>query len=149
MAVLTLSICLLLIPALVRGQGFGIYEQGACTQSLGGAGVAEPCEDGSAIYVNPASGQTSPAIPSVELEPADGDARLFPTRTGFGPPATQQFSMTGLRAGEYVIRPSVYPGTTVVRIVANGQDVTTRTIDTSAAPTAAPVSRRVTRTSVF
>jgi hypothetical protein len=39
--------------------------------------------------------------------------------------------VTGLRAGEYVIRP-YRPGLTVVRIVANGQDVTTRTIDTSA-----------------
>ena len=83
-------------------------------------------------YVNPASGQTYPALPGVRLEPAAGDARLFPTWTGLGgPPATQQFSVTGLRAGEYVIRPSCSPGTTVVRIVANGQDVTTRTIDTS------------------
>jgi len=85
-----------------------------------------------AIYTNPASGQTYPAIPSVEIEPADGDARLFPTYTSLGgPPATQQFSLTGLRAGEYVIRPHEYPGTTVMRIVANGQDVTTGTIDTS------------------
>jgi len=83
-------------------------------------------------YLNSASGQTYPAIPSIRLEPAAGDPRLFPTYTGVGgPPATQQFSLTGLRAGEYVIRPSAYPGTTVVRIVANGQDVTTRTIDTS------------------
>jgi hypothetical protein len=81
-------------------------------------------------HTNPASGQTYPAIPAVLLEPAAGDARLFPTRTGL-PRATQQFSVAGLRAGEYVIRPSVYPGTTVVRIVANGQDVTTGTIDTS------------------
>jgi hypothetical protein len=71
-------------------------------------------------------------LPGVQLEPADGDARLFPTFTGLGgPPARQQFSLTGLRAGEYVIRPQVARGTTVVRIVANGQDVTTRTIDTS------------------
>ena len=84
-------------------------------------------------YTNPASGQTYPAIPSVLIEPAAGDPRLFPTFTGLGgPPARQQFSVTGLRAGEYVIRPSVYPGTTVVRIIADGQDVTTRTIDTSA-----------------
>jgi len=69
-------------------------------------------------------------LPAVRLEPAAGDARLFPTRTGF-PPHRQQFSVTGLRAGEYVIRPSDAPGATVVRIVANGQDVTTRTIDTS------------------
>jgi hypothetical protein len=71
-------------------------------------------------------------LPSVLIEPAAGDPRLFPTHTGLGgPAATQQFSRTGLRAGEYVIRPSVAPGTTVVRIVANGQDATTRTIDTS------------------
>jgi hypothetical protein len=38
--------------------------------------------------------------------------------------------VAGLGAGEYVIRPSG-AGATVVRIVANGQDVTTRTIDTS------------------
>jgi hypothetical protein len=83
-------------------------------------------------HTNPASGETYPAIPSVRIEPAAGDPRLFPTFTGpGGPPARQQFSITGLRAGEYVIRPSVYPGTTVVRIIANGQDVTTRTIDTS------------------
>lgn len=81
-------------------------------------------------HLNLASGQTYPAIPVVRLEPAAGDARLFPTRTGL-PRATQQFSVAGLRAGEYVIRPSGYPGTTVMRIVANGQDVTTGTIDTS------------------
>jgi hypothetical protein len=71
-------------------------------------------------------------LPGVQLEPAGGDARLFPTHTGLGgPPAARLFSATGLRAGEYVIRPYGSPGTTVVRIVANGQDVTTRTIDTS------------------
>jgi hypothetical protein len=73
-------------------------------------------------------------LPGVQLEPADGDARLFPTHTGLGgPPARRLFSVTGLRAGEYVIRPNVDfdRSRTVVRIVANGQDVTTRTIDTS------------------
>ena len=83
-------------------------------------------------YTNPASCQTYPALPSVQIEPAAGDPRLFPTHTGLGgTPATQQFSRVGLRAGEYVIRPLAAKGTTVVRIVANGQDVTTRTIDTS------------------
>ena len=52
--VLSLLIGSVFIPAVVRGQGFGIYEQGACVMSRGGAGVAEPCDDGSAIYVNPA-----------------------------------------------------------------------------------------------
>lgn len=82
-------------------------------------------------YVSPASGETYPALPGVVLEPAAGDPRLFPTRSGLGPPAVQRFSVTGLRAGEYVIRPQAAKGTTVVRIVANGQDVTTRTIDTA------------------
>ena len=71
-------------------------------------------------------------LPAVVLEPAGGDPRFFPTHTGLGgPPATQQFSRTGLRAGEYVIRPVGASGARVARVVANGQDVTTRTIDTS------------------
>ncbi len=43
-----------LAPAAASGQGFGIYEHGACVMARGAAGVAAPCEDGSAIYVNPA-----------------------------------------------------------------------------------------------
>ena len=35
-------------------QGFGVYEQGACSMGRASAAVAEPCEDGSAIYSNPA-----------------------------------------------------------------------------------------------
>jgi hypothetical protein len=75
-------------------------------------------------------GPPGPRFPYVDLEPAAGDARLFPTPPSGFPPTRQLFSVAGLGAGEYVIRPSL-PGTTVVRIVANGQDVTTRTIDTS------------------
>ena len=52
LAVLTVTVSLL--PAAAHAQGFGIYEQGTCVMSRGGAGVAEPCEDGSAIYINPA-----------------------------------------------------------------------------------------------
>jgi hypothetical protein len=65
------------------------------------------------------------------VEPAAGDARLHPTRPSSFPLPPHLFSVTGLRVGEYVIRPLAADGTTVVRIVANGQDVTTRTIDTS------------------
>jgi long-chain fatty acid transport protein len=36
-------------------QGFGVYEQGACMTGRGGAGVADPCNDGSGIFFNPAS----------------------------------------------------------------------------------------------
>ena len=48
------SVCLLLVPLAARGQGFGVYEQGTCMMARGGTGVAEPCEDGSAVYINPA-----------------------------------------------------------------------------------------------
>jgi long-chain fatty acid transport protein len=34
-------------------QGFGIFEQGTCATARGGAVVARPCADGSAIYYNP------------------------------------------------------------------------------------------------
>lgn len=41
-------------PTSAWAQGFGIYEQGACAMGRAGAGVAEPCQDGSAIFLNPA-----------------------------------------------------------------------------------------------
>ncbi|HEX5070250.1 MAG TPA: carboxypeptidase-like regulatory domain-containing protein [Vicinamibacterales bacterium] len=93
-------------------------------------------------------------LPSVLIEPADGEPWLYPTRTTLGGPlATRQFSMTGLRAGEYVIRPTYYgadafstaPSATVVRIVANGQDVTTRTIDTTSGDISGVVVTMTTR----
>jgi long-chain fatty acid transport protein len=49
-----LAISWLVPSALAHGQGFGIYEHGACVMARGAAGVAAPCDDGSAIYVNPA-----------------------------------------------------------------------------------------------
>src|SRR2546426_3534287 len=42
------------VPALLAAQGFGIYEQGACSMGRAGTGVAAPCTDGSAIFFNPA-----------------------------------------------------------------------------------------------
>ena len=36
-------------------QGFGVYEQGACMMGRGGAGVADPCPDGSGVFFNPAA----------------------------------------------------------------------------------------------
>src|SRR6267143_6759830 len=41
-------------PALLGAQGFGLYEQGACAMGRAGTGVAAPCNDGSAIFFNPA-----------------------------------------------------------------------------------------------
>ncbi len=37
-----------------RAQGYGVYEQGTCMMGRAGAGVAAPCNDGSAIFFNPA-----------------------------------------------------------------------------------------------
>lgn len=37
-----------------QAQGFGLYEQGTCAMGRAGAGVASPCNDGSAMFFNPA-----------------------------------------------------------------------------------------------
>jgi long-chain fatty acid transport protein len=56
-----LGICLLGAVLSVAGapavsaQGFGVYEQGACMTGRGGAGVADPCKDGSGMFFNPAA----------------------------------------------------------------------------------------------
>jgi long-chain fatty acid transport protein len=42
------------VSAPARAQGYGLYEQGACAMGRAGAGVAAPCDDGSAIFFNPA-----------------------------------------------------------------------------------------------
>lgn len=44
-----------LAPRGVEAQGFGVYEHGACVMGLADAAVASPCEDGSALYYNPAA----------------------------------------------------------------------------------------------
>lgn len=51
-----LTCCLLLVVAeRAHAQGYGVYEQSACATARGGAAVARPCDDGSAIYFNPAA----------------------------------------------------------------------------------------------
>ncbi|HUL01598.1 MAG TPA: outer membrane protein transport protein, partial [Gemmatimonadales bacterium] len=42
------------LPALLGAQGFGIYEQDACTMGRAGTAVAAPCPNASAIFFNPA-----------------------------------------------------------------------------------------------
>jgi long-chain fatty acid transport protein len=51
-AVLVLAMHVASPPA--RAQGYGLYEQGTCMMGRAGAGVAAPCNDGSAIFFNPA-----------------------------------------------------------------------------------------------
>ncbi len=41
-------------PSVATAQGFGIFEHGSCGMGRAGAGSAAPCQDGSAIFFNPA-----------------------------------------------------------------------------------------------
>jgi long-chain fatty acid transport protein len=52
-------------PVVAVGQGFALYETGACSLARAGAGVASPCADGSAIAVNPAGLLETPRVLSV------------------------------------------------------------------------------------
>jgi long-chain fatty acid transport protein len=61
-AVLVLAFCGSSAPA--WAQGYGLYEQGACAMGRTGAGVAAPCDDGSAIFFNPAALTASPSVVS-------------------------------------------------------------------------------------
>ncbi|MBP2646499.1 MAG: fadL [Gemmatimonadetes bacterium] len=45
---------LLARPAVSHAQGYGVYEQGACTMGRGGTAAARPCADASGMYFNPA-----------------------------------------------------------------------------------------------
>lgn len=42
------------LPASVAAQGFGVYEQGTCSMGRAGTVAAQTCDDGSAVYYNPA-----------------------------------------------------------------------------------------------
>lgn len=87
-------------------QGFSVYEHSACTAGRGGAGVASPCKDGSAIHYNPAGLVNSGGSGSI-------GGSLIRLRSTFTPDegtATHQkgrFAPTGhayatLRANEHV-----------------------------------------------
>jgi len=50
------ALCLVLVASgRAAAQGYGVYEQSACAMARGGAAVAAPCQDGSAIFFNPAA----------------------------------------------------------------------------------------------
>ena len=48
------AVGLMVSSGFARAQGYAVYEQSACMTGRGGAGVASPCADGSAVYFNPA-----------------------------------------------------------------------------------------------
>lgn len=53
---------LVLAPTPAAAQGFGVYEQGACSMGRAETGVAAPCDDGSALFFNPAGIVGQPGI---------------------------------------------------------------------------------------
>ncbi len=52
--VLMMLLALLAAATTASAQGFGVYEHGTCAMGRAGTGVAAPCDDGSAIFFNPA-----------------------------------------------------------------------------------------------
>ncbi len=54
-----------LLPRAASGQGFGVYEQGACVMGRAGTGVASPCADGSTVFFNPANLSGTPDVISL------------------------------------------------------------------------------------
>ena len=49
------ALCLCLaVPAGLAAQGFGVYEHGTCAMGRAGVTAASPCNDGSAVFFNPA-----------------------------------------------------------------------------------------------
>ena len=46
---------LALAPSGAGAQGSAVYTQSACMNARNGAGIAQPCQDGSAVYYNPAA----------------------------------------------------------------------------------------------
>ena len=42
-------------PVVLHAQGFSVNEHGSCAMGRAGTGVAAPCDDGSAMFFNPAA----------------------------------------------------------------------------------------------
>ena len=62
-------------PAVSHAQGYGVYEQSACTMGRGGTAAAEPCADGSGMYFNPAG------IAGLPLSGSVGGTLIWPSTT--------------------------------------------------------------------
>jgi long-chain fatty acid transport protein len=97
------ALCLVLaVSDRADAQGYGIYEQGACAMARAGAGVAAPCDDGSAIFFNPAA-----------LAMERGKSTLSAGGTLIGPRgsfAAFDGSVTGAMQENWLPVPAVYYG---------------------------------------
>ncbi len=66
----------------LAAQGSAVMTHGSCATALAGAGVAQPCDDGSAILFNPAALVHSPSLITVGVTPITADAEFTYDRTG-------------------------------------------------------------------
>ena len=73
------EVCFALVTVLLfaragvsHAQGYGVYEQGACTMGRGGTAAARPCADASGMYFNPAG------IAGLPLGGSIGGALIWP-----------------------------------------------------------------------
>lgn len=69
------AVLMLARPAVSHAQGYGVYEQGACTMGRGGTAAARPCADGSGMYFNPAG------IAGLPLSGSVGGTLIWPSTT--------------------------------------------------------------------
>src|SRR5262245_21912573 len=96
-------------PVPVAAQGYGLYEHSACVMGRAGAGVAAPCDDGSAIFFNPAGLAAVPGgVASVGVTAVQPRGRFTNDTTG---------QVSSLNRRTYLI-PTLYLAAPVRRIVA-------------------------------
>lgn len=80
--IVTLPLVSLITARAASAQGFGIYEHAACAMGRAGATIADPCDDGSAVFFNPA------ALAGQEGWRVSAGATLFVVSGGFTEDAT-------------------------------------------------------------
>jgi long-chain fatty acid transport protein len=102
---------LLAAPAPVQAQGYGLYEHDACAMARAGTGVAAPCNDGSAMFFNPAG------LASVTGRVASVGGVLINTSGSFTDDVTGRVS--DLKDGHYPA-PNVYVAMPVGRNLVAG-----------------------------
>ena len=68
-------------PAVLSAQGFGVYEHSGCAMARAGTAAASPCNDGSAIFFNPAGlagiTGTHASLGATLIRPGGGFTRDF------------------------------------------------------------------------
>jgi long-chain fatty acid transport protein len=55
-------VALVALPASARAQGSAVITHGSCATAMAAAGVADPCDDGSAVLFNPAALALQPSV---------------------------------------------------------------------------------------